>query len=149
MAITMTPPITSQPTSEPQPDGLPLSAPAPVVALDIEHLTKRFEVGGRKKRKSVIAVSDVSLRIERGEIYGLLGANGSGKSTFIRLVSTLLTVEHGRVSVFGHDIVRDYRAARAKIGLVPQELTTDAFAPARPPSPSRAAWMRGSRGRTP
>jgi ABC-2 type transport system ATP-binding protein len=118
MAITMTPPMTSQPTPEPQADGLPLSAPAPVIALDIEHLTKRFEVGGRKKRKTVIAVSDVSLRIERGEIYGLLGANGSGKSTFIRLVSTLLTVEHGRVTVFGHDIVRDEMAVKRLINRV-------------------------------
>ena len=67
-------------------------------ALLIEHLTKSFEVGGRKKRKTVHAVNDVSLRIERGEIYGVLGANGSGKSTFIRLVSTLLTVDQGRVA---------------------------------------------------
>jgi ABC-2 type transport system ATP-binding protein len=119
MAITMTPPKTSQPISEPQPGGLTSTAPAPVIALDIEHLTKRFEVGGRKKkRKTVIAVNDVSLRIERGEIYGLLGANGSGKSTFIRLVSTLLTVENGRVAVFGHDIVRDEMAVKRLINRV-------------------------------
>jgi ABC-2 type transport system ATP-binding protein len=118
MAITMTPPKTSQPIPEPQPEQLTSTAPAPVIALDIEHLTKRFEVGGRKKRKTVVAVNDVSLRIERGEIYGLLGANGSGKSTFIRLVSTLLTVEHGRVAVFGHDIVRDEMAVKRLINRV-------------------------------
>ena len=118
MAITMTPPITSQPIPEPQLEQLTSTAPAPVVALEIEHLTKRFEVGGRKKRKTVVAVNDVSLRINRGEIYGLLGANGSGKSTFIRLVSTLLTVEHGRVAVFGHDIVRDEMAVKRLINRV-------------------------------
>ena len=119
MAITMTPPKTSQPILEPQSQGLTSTAQAPVIALDIEHLTKRFEVGGRKKkRKTVVAVNDVSLRIERGEIYGLLGANGSGKSTFIRLVSTLLTVENGRVAVFGHDIVRDEMAVKRLINRV-------------------------------
>jgi ABC-2 type transport system ATP-binding protein len=118
MAITMTPPKTSQPILEPQPQVLTSTAPAPVIALDIEHLTKRFEVGGRKKRKTVVAVNDISLRIKRGEIYGLLGANGSGKSTFIRLVSTLLTVEHGRVAIFGHDIVRDEMAVKRLINRV-------------------------------
>jgi ABC-2 type transport system ATP-binding protein len=93
------------------------SAPA-LAALDIEHLTKSFIVGGRKKRKTVVAVNDVSLRIARGEIYGLLGANGSGKSTFIRLVSTLLTVEHGTVTVFGKDIVRDEMAVKRLINRV-------------------------------
>lgn len=93
--------------------------PEPAVpALLIEHLTKRFEVGNRRKRKTVIAVDDVSLRIERGEIYGLLGANGSGKSTFIRLVSTLLSVEEGRVEVFGHDITRDEMAVKRLINRV-------------------------------
>jgi ABC-2 type transport system ATP-binding protein len=118
MAITMPPPKTSQPTPEPQVELLTSTAPAPVIALEIEHLTKRFQVGGRKKRKTVVAVNDISLRIERGEIYGLLGANGSGKSTFIRLVSTLLTVENGRVAVFGHDIVRDEMAVKRLINRV-------------------------------
>jgi ABC-2 type transport system ATP-binding protein len=118
MAITLAPPIKSQSTPEPQPDRPPLTALGPLAALEIEHLSKRFEVGGRKKRKTVVAVNDVSLRIERGEIYGLLGANGSGKSTFIRLVSTLLTVEHGRVAVFGHDIVHDEMAVKRLINRV-------------------------------
>ncbi|CAN5781658.1 hypothetical protein BH24CHL6_BH24CHL6_10500 [soil metagenome] len=93
------------------------SVPA-VPALLIEHLSKRFVVGRRKKAKTVVAVNNVSLRIERGEIYGVLGANGSGKSTFIRLVSTLLTIEEGRVEVFGHDIVREEMAVKRLINRV-------------------------------
>jgi ABC-2 type transport system ATP-binding protein len=85
-------------------------------ALLIEHLTKRFVVG--RKRKPVIAVNDVSLQIQRGEIYGVLGANGSGKSTLIRLVSTLLTLDAGRVEVFGRDIVRDEMAVKRLINRV-------------------------------
>jgi ABC-2 type transport system ATP-binding protein len=87
-------------------------------ALLIDHLTKNFVVGGRKKRKTVHAVNDVSLRIERGEIYGVLGANGSGKSTLIRLVSTLLTLDSGRVEVYGHDIERDEMAIKRLINRV-------------------------------
>ena len=87
-------------------------------ALLIEHLTKSFEVGARKKRKTVRAVNDVSLRIERGEIYGILGANGSGKSTLIRLVSTLLTIDQGRVLVFGHDIAKEEMAVKRLINRV-------------------------------
>ena len=87
-------------------------------ALLIEHLTKSFEVGPRKKRKTVHAVKDVSLRIERGEIYGILGANGSGKSTLIRLVSTLLTIDQGRVLVFGHDIAKEEMAVKRLINRV-------------------------------
>ena len=118
MAITLTPPKTSQPTTDLVLGMPPLTAAAQPEALDIAHLTKTFIVGGRKKRKTVVAVNDVSLRIPRGEIYGLLGANGSGKSTFIRLVSTLLTVEHGRVAVFGHDIVHDEMAVKRLINRV-------------------------------
>ena len=85
-------------------------------ALLAEHVTKRFVVG--RKRKPVVAVDDVSLRIARGEIYGILGANGSGKSTFIRLVSTLLTIDSGRVEVFGHDIERQEMAVKRLINRV-------------------------------
>ncbi|MDQ3871227.1 MAG: ABC transporter ATP-binding protein [Chloroflexota bacterium] len=88
----------------------------PVPALLVDHVTKRFVVG--RKRKRVVAVDDVSLRIARGEIYGLLGANGSGKSTFIRLVSTLLTIDSGRVEVFGHDIEREEMAVKRLINRV-------------------------------
>jgi ABC-2 type transport system ATP-binding protein len=117
MAITLAPPSNSPPAPAAAPIASPTLQPGPA-ALNIEHLSKHFVVGGRNKRKKVVAVNDVSLRIERGEIYGLLGANGSGKSTFIRLVSTLLTVEHGRVEVFGHDIVRDEMAVKRLINRV-------------------------------
>ena len=118
MAVTLAPPKTQPVNEEPTEEVIVDSPSQSVAALEIEHLTKAFVVGGRKKRKTVVAVNDISLRIERGEIYGLLGANGSGKSTFIRLVSTLLTVEHGRVAVFGHDIVRDEMAVKRLINRV-------------------------------
>ncbi|MFC6792378.1 ABC transporter ATP-binding protein [Methylobacterium komagatae] len=73
------------------------------------------------------ALKRVSLAIERGEIFALLGPNGAGKSTLINIVCGIVTPSSGTVSVDGHDIARDYRAARRAIGLVPQELTTDAF----------------------
>jgi len=85
-------------------------------ALLVEHVTKRFVVG--RKKRAVVAVQDVSITIQRGEIYGVLGANGSGKSTLIRLVSTLLTLDSGRVEVFGHDIERDEMAVKRVINRV-------------------------------
>src|SRR5688500_10089208 len=85
-------------------------------ALLIEHATKWFVVG--RKKKSVVAVNDVSMSIRRGEIYGILGAIGSGKSTLIRLVSTLLTLDGGRVEVLGHDIERDEMAVKQLINRV-------------------------------
>jgi ABC-2 type transport system ATP-binding protein len=73
------------------------------------------------------ALKEVSLDIRRGEIFGLLGPNGAGKTTLIGIVCGLVNATSGTVTVDGRDIVRDYRATRAMIGLVPQELTTDAF----------------------
>ncbi len=73
------------------------------------------------------ALQDVSLTIRRGEIFALLGPNGAGKTTLISIVCGIVNPTSGTVRVDGHDIVRDYRASRALIGLVPQELTTDAF----------------------
>jgi ABC-2 type transport system ATP-binding protein len=90
--------------------------PTGPAALLVEHVTKRFKVDRRKP--PVVAVDDVSIRMERGEIYGLLGANGSGKSTFIRLVSGLLTLDEGRVEVFGHDLVREEMAVKRLINRV-------------------------------
>jgi ABC-2 type transport system ATP-binding protein len=87
-----------------------------VPALLVEGVTKRFVVG--RKRKPVVAISDVSLRLERGDIIGILGANGSGKSTLIRLVSGLLTLDEGRVSVFGHDIEREEMEVKRLINRV-------------------------------
>ncbi len=73
------------------------------------------------------ALKNVSLEIRRGEIFALLGPNGAGKTTLISIICGIVNPTTGTVLADGHDIVRDYRAARSKIGLVPQELTTDMF----------------------
>jgi ABC-2 type transport system ATP-binding protein len=73
------------------------------------------------------ALKNVNLEIRRGEILALLGPNGAGKTTLISIICGIVNPTKGSVSVDGHDIVKDYRAARSLIGLVPQELTTDAF----------------------
>lgn len=73
------------------------------------------------------ALKNIDLEIRRGEIFALLGPNGAGKTTLISAICGLVNPSSGVVLADGHDIVRDYRAARAKIGLVPQELFTDAF----------------------
>jgi ABC-2 type transport system ATP-binding protein len=73
------------------------------------------------------ALKRIDLDIRRGEIFALLGPNGAGKTTLISIICGIVNPSEGAVTVDGHDIIRDYRAARAMIGLVPQELTTDAF----------------------
>src|SRR4030095_7699651 len=73
------------------------------------------------------ALKSVSLDIQRGEIFALLGPNGAGKTTLINIVCGIVTPSSGTVTVDGHDIIKDYRASRSLIGLVPQEQTTDAF----------------------
>jgi ABC-2 type transport system ATP-binding protein len=88
--------------------------------ISIAKLTKTYASG-------LQALKSVDLEIFKGEIFGLLGPNGAGKTTLINTVCGIVTPTTGLVRVDGHDIIRDYRAARAKIGLVPQELTTDTF----------------------
>lgn len=73
------------------------------------------------------ALKNISLDIKRGEIFALLGPNGAGKTTLISIICGIVNLSEGRVLAAGHDIVKDYRQARSKIGLVPQELNTDAF----------------------
>jgi ABC-2 type transport system ATP-binding protein len=73
------------------------------------------------------ALKHIDLEIQRGEIFALLGPNGAGKTTLINVICGIVNATSGSVTADGHDIVREYRAARSKIGLVPQELTTDAF----------------------
>ena len=73
------------------------------------------------------ALKNINLDIHRGEIFALLGPNGAGKTTLINVVCGIVTPSQGTVVADGHDIFTDYRIARSKIGLVPQELTTDAF----------------------
>ena len=88
--------------------------------ISIEHLSKSYATGFR-------ALNDINLDIKRGEIFALLGPNGAGKTTLIGIVCGILVATAGKVTVDGHDIIKDYRATRALIGLVPQELHTDAF----------------------
>src|SRR3954447_22219662 len=73
------------------------------------------------------ALKNVDLEIRRGEIFALLGPNGAGKTTLINIICGIVRLSGGTITADGHDIVRDFRAARAKIGLVPQELATDMF----------------------
>jgi ABC-2 type transport system ATP-binding protein len=89
-------------------------------ALSIENLSKTYASGFN-------ALKRVNLDVRRGEIFALLGPNGAGKTTLINIVCGIVTPSQGRVCVAGHDIIADYRAARSMIGLVPQELHTDAF----------------------
>jgi ABC-2 type transport system ATP-binding protein len=89
-------------------------------AISISGLSKTYASGFK-------ALQDVDLEIRRGEIFALLGPNGAGKTTLINIVCGIVSPSGGRVLADGHDIQGDYREARARIGLVPQELTTDAF----------------------
>ncbi len=88
--------------------------------LSVADLSKTY-AGGFQALKSI------NLDIRRGEIFALLGPNGAGKTTLIGIICGIVNPTHGKVTVDGYDIIRDYRATRSRIGLVPQELTTDAF----------------------
>ncbi len=88
--------------------------------LSVSRLSKTYASGFK-------ALVDVDLDIKRGEILALLGPNGAGKTTLISVICGIVTPTAGTVTVDGHDIIADYRVTRAMIGLVPQELTTDAF----------------------
>jgi ABC-2 type transport system ATP-binding protein len=96
----------------------PAGASDPIIA--VSGLGKTYASGFQALKK-------VDLEIRRGEIFALLGPNGAGKTTLISIVCGIVNPSTGTVTADGHDIIRDYRAARTKIGLVPQELTTDAF----------------------
>ena len=78
-------------------------------------------------KNDVKALKTLDLEIERGEIFALLGPNGAGKTTLISIICGIVTMTKGTIIADGHDIKKDFRAARSKIGLVPQELSTDAF----------------------
>ena len=88
--------------------------------ISISGVTKTYATGFK-------ALKEINLDIERGEIFALLGPNGAGKTTLISIVCGIVNRSSGTVTVNGHDIGKDYRAARGLIGLVPQELTIDAF----------------------
>ncbi len=97
-----------------------MNAMAAPSIISIANLTKTYASG-------LQALKAINLQISKGEIFALLGPNGAGKTTLISIVCGIVTPTTGTVTVDGDDIVRDYRASRSKIGLVPQELTTDAF----------------------
>jgi ABC-2 type transport system ATP-binding protein len=107
----LTPQIAS--TVAPEDDLMP-----PV--LSIRGLNKVYKSG-------LAALTDINLEIEKGEIFALLGPNGAGKTTMINTVCGIVTPSSGEITAAGHDIRKDYRAARSLIGLVPQELYTDSF----------------------
>lgn len=88
--------------------------------ISVSNLTKTYEGG-------LTALKDINLEINKGEIFGLLGPNGAGKTTLISIICGIVNAGEGSVTVNGHDIIKDYRATRSLVGLVPQELTTDAF----------------------
>ena len=88
--------------------------------ISVRHLNKTYASGFK-------ALKDINLDIQPGEIFALLGPNGAGKTTLISVICGIVNPSQGSVLADGHDIITDYRAARSKIGLVPQELTTNAF----------------------
>lgn len=90
-----------------------------MAAIQITNVEKNYQ--------SLRALNGVSLTIERGEFFGLLGPNGAGKTTLISIIAGLIRADAGSVTIEGHDVVSDYRAARAKLGVVPQELVFDPF----------------------
>src|SRR6516225_7930050 len=89
-------------------------------AISVSHLNKTYASGFQ-------ALKDINLDIRHGEIFALLGPNGAGKTTLIGVICGIVNPSTGTVTVDGHDIIRGYRRTRSLIGLVPQELTTDAF----------------------
>src|SRR3984957_7150213 len=97
----------------------PMISPASTV-ISIRDVVKTYATGFQ-------ALKLVNLEIERGEIFALLGPNGAGKTTLINIICGIVTASSGTVVADGYDIVRDFRATRSRLGLVPQELTTDAF----------------------
>ncbi|HCN88355.1 MAG TPA: multidrug ABC transporter ATP-binding protein [Oxalobacteraceae bacterium] len=88
--------------------------------ISVKRLTKTYASSFR-------ALKGIDLDIHRGDIFALLGPNGAGKTTLINIICGIVNPSEGSVTADGHDVVRDYRAARSRIGLVPQELSTDAF----------------------
>jgi len=88
--------------------------------ISVAHLSKTYGSGFK-------ALDNINLEIQRGEIFALLGPNGAGKTTLISIICGIANPTQGKITVGGHDIIHSYRAARSLIGLVPQELHTDAF----------------------
>ena len=92
---------------------------APALAVEVRGVQKRYG--------NTVALKGIDLEVRRGEFFGLLGPNGAGKSTLINIAAGLVRASAGTVAVLGHDVLRDYRAARRSLGVVPQELVFDPF----------------------
>ncbi len=116
----------------------PDQEPAPDAVVRIRGLTKTYASGFQ-------ALKGIDLDIRRGEIFALLGPNGAGKTTLISILCGIVNPTSGTAHVDGHDVVREYRAARSRIGLVPQELTTDVYETVR----DTANFSRGLFGKAP
>jgi ABC-2 type transport system ATP-binding protein len=115
-----------------------MSSSSAETVISVSNLSKTYASGYE-------ALKSVNLEVRRGEILALLGPNGAGKTTLISIICGLVNPTGGKVSVDGHDIITDYRAARSRIGLVPQELTTNAFEKVK----SDVAFSRGLFGKAP
>ena len=100
-------------------NGSPERAEMPRAALRVAGLTKRYG--------DYLAVDEISLRVDAGDFFGFLGPNGAGKTTTINAIVGLAQIDGGSIEVFGHDVVRDWRAARRLIGLAPQEYNFDRY----------------------
>ena len=102
-----------------------MTRPLPTNALEVRGLTKRYAARGAMPGK--LAIDGIDLAVPRGSLFGLLGPNGAGKSTLINILAGLVRKSAGTAEIWGYDIERDARAARASIGVVPQELNIDPF----------------------
>ena len=98
-----------------------------IPAIDVRDLKKSYPPHGRRASGKTVALRGIDLSIQPGQFYGLLGPNGAGKTTTIGIITGLVKLEHGSVTVLGKDIIRDYRFTRSKIGVSPQEFSSDWF----------------------
>ena len=110
--------------------------------LSVSAVTKTYKSGQ-------VALHEIDLAVEKGEIFALLGPNGAGKTTLISIVCGLVSMTSGRILVDGHDIVEEYRAARAMIGLVPQEIALDIFTTVEEHGALQPRFVRQARGPRP
>ena len=93
-------------------------------ALEVKNLVKKYPVHGGDEK---VAVDNISFSVKKGEFFGFLGANGAGKTSTINCITGIGKISGGEIKVFGYDAVKDYREARKKIGISPQEFNIDIF----------------------
>src|SRR3989338_5423555 len=97
-------------------------------ALEVKNLVKKYPVHGGDEK---VAVDDISFSVKKGEFFGFLGANGAGKTSTIGAITGTNNFQDGEIKIFGYDVIKDYREARKKIGVSPQEFNIDIFAKPR------------------